>query len=397
MPDTTPPANGRTDRFVRGAGVYDSPEHERFRTALRRFLATELVPHLAEWEAQREVPRWVWRRFGELGYLCPWLEEEYGGSGGDFTHSVIVMEEMALAGVDVEVSLHSDIIAPYIHQFGTPEQKRRWLPGCASGETLLAIAMTEPDAGSDLAAIRTRAVKDGNDYIIDGSKTFISNGAHCDLVIVACRTDSEGPAHKGITLIAVENGAPGFTKGRKLNKLGHHTHGTAELFFESCRVPQTNRIGAEGRGFYYMMRQLQRERLVAAIGSQVNAEAMFELTLQYVKARQAFGQPIGRFQYIAFKMAEMETEIELGRTFLNDLIRDFLHGTDITRKVSMAKWWIAEMANRVAYQCTQLHGGYGYMEEYEITRRFRNVRMDTIAAGTTEIMKMILAKGLGLQ
>jgi acyl-CoA dehydrogenase len=196
----------------------------------------------------------------------------------------------------------------------------------------------------------------------------------------------------------VENGVPGFSKGRKLNKLGHHTHGTAELFFEGCRVPKRNRIGEEGRGFYYyLMQQLQRERLVAAIGSQANAEVMFEITLEYAKTRYAFGQPIGRFQHNAFKLVEMETEIELGRTFLNELIRDFVHGIDITRKVSMEKWWIAEMANRVAYQCTQLYGGYGYMEEYEIARRFRNVRMGTIVAGTTEIMKMILAKELGLQ
>ncbi|MBX6353681.1 MAG: acyl-CoA dehydrogenase family protein [Thermoflavifilum sp.] len=385
------------ERFARGRGVYDTPEHERFRAAFRRFLETEMVPNMAAWEEAREVPRWAWRRFGELGYLCPWLDEQYGGSGADFTYSAIIIEEMARAGVDIEVSLHSDIIAPYIYHFGTEEQRRRWLPGCASGEILLSIAMTEPGAGSDLAAIRTRAVKDGNDYIIDGSKTFISNGASCDLVIVACRTDPDAPPHKGITLIAVENGTPGFTKGRKLNKLGHHTHGTSELFFDGCRVPQANRIGEENRGFYYLMQQLQRERLVAALGSQANAEAMFEITLAYAKTRQAFGRPIGRFQHNAFKLVEMETEIELGRTFVNELVADFMRGVDITRKVSMAKWWIAEMANRIAYQCTQLHGGYGYMEEYEIARRFRNVRMDTIVAGTTEIMKLILAKELGLQ
>ncbi|MEW6276606.1 MAG: acyl-CoA dehydrogenase family protein [Bacillota bacterium] len=376
-------------------GIY-TEEHEVFRRTFKKFVEKELVPFVDEWEEKGEVPREIWKKLGEQGYLCPWLEEKYGGVGADFLYSVIINEELAWAGVSVAVGLHSDIIAPYIAGYGTEEQKQRWLPGCASGDIVLAIAMTEPNAGSDLQAIKTTAVKEGDHYVLNGQKTFISNGISADLVIVICKTDPKAePRYKGISLIAVEAGAPGFIKSRKLKKLGLHSMDTAELFFEQCRVPAANLLGMEGGGFFYLMEKLQQERLISVIGSQCGAERMLADAIEYAKTREAFGRPIGKFQHNAFKIAEMATEVELGRTFLNALIADHLAGKDIVTKVSMAKWWIGEMANRVAYQCLQLHGGYGYMEEYPIARFYRDVRAHTIYAGTSEIMKMIIAKRLG--
>ncbi|MCL6447783.1 MAG: acyl-CoA dehydrogenase family protein [Armatimonadetes bacterium] len=371
-------------------------EHEVFRRTFRKFIEQELVPHVEEWEEKGEIPREIWKKLGDQGYLCPWLEEKYGGAGADFLYSVIINEELARAGVSVAVGLHSDIIAPYIASYGTAEQKQRWLPGCASGDIVLAIAMTEPNAGSDLQAIKTTAVKEGDHYVLNGQKTFISNGISADLVIVIAKTNPKAePRYKGISLIAVEAGTPGFIKSRKLKKMGLHSMDTAELFFDQCRVPAANLLGMEGGGFFYLMEKLQQERLISAIGSQGAAERMLADAIEYAKTREAFGRPIGKFQYNAFKIAEMATEVEIGRTFLNSLIADHIAGKDIVTKVSMAKWWIGEMANRVAYQCLQLHGGYGYMEEYPIARFYRDVRAHTIYAGTSEVMKLIIAKRLG--
>ncbi|MEW5897645.1 MAG: acyl-CoA dehydrogenase family protein [Bacillota bacterium] len=376
-------------------GIY-TEEHEVFRRTFRKFVEQELVPHVEEWEEKGEVPREIWKKLGDQGYLCPWLEEKYGGAGADFLYSVIINEELARAGVSVAVGLHSDIIAPYIASYGTAEQKERWLPGCASGDIVLAIAMTEPNAGSDLQAIKTTAVKEGDHYVLNGQKTFISNGISADLVIVIAKTDPKAePRYKGISLIAVEAGTPGFIKSRKLKKMGLHSMDTAELFFDQCRVPAANLLGMEGGGFFYLMEKLQQERLVSAIGSQGAAERMLADAIEYAKTREAFGRPIGKFQHNAFKIAEMATEVEIGRAFLDSLIADHLAGKDIVTRVSMAKWWIGEMANRVAYQCLQLHGGYGYMEEYPIARFYRDVRAHTIYAGTSEVMKLIIAKRLG--
>ncbi len=376
-------------------GIY-TEEHEVFRRAFKKFVEKEIGPYIDEWEEKGEVPREIWKKLGEQGYLCPWLEEKYGGSGADFLYSVIINEELAWAGASVAVGLHSDIIAPYIASYGTEEQKEKWLPGCASGDIVLAIAMTEPNAGSDLQAIKTTAVKEGDHYVLNGQKTFISNGISADLVIVICKTDPKAePRYKGISLIVVEDGTPGFIKSRKLKKMGLHSMDTAELFFDHCRVPAANLLGAEGAGFFYLMEKLQQERLISVIGSQCGAERMLADAIQYAKTREAFGKPIGKFQHNAFKIAEMATEVEIGRTFLNSLIADHIAGKDIVTKVSMAKWWIGEMANRVAYHCLQLHGGYGYMEEYPIARFYRDVRAHTIYAGTSEIMKMIIAKRLG--
>jgi acyl-CoA dehydrogenase len=372
-------------------------EHNIFREAFRKFIEQEVTPHIAEWEEARIVPREVWLKMGASGFLCPWLPEEYGGAGADFLYSVIITEELARAGaVSLLTPLHSDIIAPYLFHLGTQEQKMKWLPGCATGECILAVAMTEPNTGSDLAAMRTRAERDGDDFIINGQKTFISNGSHADLVIVACRTGGQGSGAKGISLICVERDAPGFERGRRLEKMGWHAQDTSELVFVDCRTPAANLLGEVDKGFYYLMHHLQQERLICTVMAQAMAEAMLEMTIRYCRERTAFGQPLSAFQHNAFKIVDLATEIKIGRTFLDKLISEHMLGKNIVTEVSMGKAWIAEMANRVAYACVQLHGGYGYMEEYPICRFYRDVRVIPIFAGTTEIMKLIVAKKMNL-
>jgi len=377
-------------------GIY-TEEHEIFRRSFKKFVEKEMVPYMEEWEENGIVSREMWKKMGEQGYLCPWLDEQYGGSEAGFEFSIIINEELARAGVNTGVRLHGDITAPYIYKYGTEEQKKKWLPRCVSGDIVLSLAMTEPNAGSDLQAIKTKAVRDGDEYVIDGMKTFITNAISSDLTIVACKTDLNiKPAYKGISLIAVEYGTPGFSKGRKLSKMGLRSQDTGELFFENCRVPVTNLIGEEGKGFFYLTESLQQERLVTTVTSQALAERMLADVIEYTKTREAFGKPICKFQNNAFKIAEMATEVELGRTFLDSLIAEHLEGRDIVKKVSMAKWWITEMANRVAYNSLQLYGGYGYMDEYPISKHFRDVRVHTLYAGTTEIMKLIISRQLGL-
>ncbi len=371
-------------------------EHRIFRNSLKKYLEKNVVPYVEQWEEAGIVPRQAWKDFGDQGYLCTWLPEEYGGSGVGFEYSIIIIEEMERTNqLGFVAPLHSDVVVPYIYSFGTEEQKRRWLPGCASGDIITAVAMTEPEAGSDLASIRTTAVKDGDDYIINGQKTFISNGILCDIVIVAALTNPESP-HSGMSLIVVEDGTPGFVKGRKLDKIGMKSQDTSELFFEDCRVPASNLLGEGGSGFKQLMEKLQQERLVSAWGSQIMAELALEYTIEFTKSRVAFGRPISRFQHNSFKLAEMATEVELGRTFIEALTLDHMEGKNIVKKVSMAKYWISEMANRIAQQGVQLHGGYGYMEEYPIARLFRDVRIQTIFAGTSEIMKLIISRMMNL-
>jgi len=373
-------------------------EHHIFRESFRKFMEKEVVPFIEKWEHDGIVPKDVWRKMGENGYLCPWLAEEYGGSNAGYEYSVVINEELSYAGATgLLAGLHSDIVVPYLHSFANEEQKKRWLPGCASGNIITAVAMTEPGTGSDLAAIRATAVRDGNEYVINGQKTFISNGINCDLVIVAVKTDTKAePPFKGISLICVEDGTKGFEKGRNLDKMGFHSQDTSELNFIDCRVPVANLLGKEGQGFSFLMKKLQGERLLASIMAQSMAEAMLQMTIKYSRERTIFGKPISSFQHNTFKIVEMATEIELGRTFLDNLICDYIAGEDIVMKVSMAKAWIPEMANRVAYQCVQLHGGYGYMEEYPICRFARDVRVIPIFAGTTEVMKVIVGKMMGL-
>jgi acyl-CoA dehydrogenase len=380
------------------AASYLREEHHIFRDAFRKFLEKEAYPHFSEWEKQGIIPREFWRKMGENGFLCPWVDEAYGGLNADFAYSVVINEELEKVGSSmVGIGLHNDIVVPYIAAYGTEEQKRKWLPKCISGEIITAIAMTEPGAGSDLAGISTTAIRDGDHYIVNGQKTFITNGIHADLVIVVCKTNPNAqPVHKGISLLVIERDTPGFTRGRKLEKVGLHAQDTAELFFTDAKVPAENLLGEEGKGFYYLMQKLQQERLIVAIAAQTAAEVMFDLTKQYVKNRTAFGQKISQFQTIQFRLAEMATEIALGRTFLDDVIEQHMLGRDVVTKVSMAKWWITEMAKRVAAESMQLHGGYGYMEEYEIARRYRDIPVSAIYAGTNEIMKTIIAKNLEL-
>lgn len=375
----------------------DTDEQKAFRTVFKKFVAREITPHIEEWERKNAVPRELWLKLGKQGFLCPWLPEEYGGAGLDFTYNMIINEELIRGdGVATGVSLHSDSVVPYIYYHGTEELKKRLLLKCTTGEVITALGLSEPNAGSDLAAIKTKAVRDGDYYVINGQKTFITNGMFADVIVLACKMDSPN-ASRGISLIVVETDAPGFSRGRQLEKMGFHMQDTAELFFEDCRVPVGNLLGEEGKGFKYMMEKLNHERLEICVKCQALAEECLKEGLEYAKVREAFGRPIGNFQANAFKLADMAIEVQIGRTFLNTIVAEFNKGDDITLKVSMAKAWLAEMANRVAYQAVQLHGGYGYMEEYRICRLYRDVRVLPIIAGTTEIMKIIVARGLGLK
>lgn len=370
-------------------------EHEMFRKALRKMLDKEAYPYFERWEKERDIPRDFWLKLGENGFLCPMVSEEYGGLALDFGYSAILTEELERVGAGLAsgISLHSDIVTPYIETYGTTAQKEKWLPKSVTGEYISAIAMTEPGAGSDLAAIQTTAKKDGDFYILNGEKTFITNGIHADYVVVVCKTDPHAsPVYKGVSLLIVESGTPGFKRGKKLDKIGMHSADTGELIFEDVRVPAENLLGEENRGFYYLMEKLQQERLIVAIETQIEAECCLKLTVDYVKERKAFGSRIADFQNTQFKLAEMATEIDLCRTYVDSLITKHMAGQDIVKEVSMAKWWISEMAKRVVSDCLQLHGGYGYMEEYEIARRYRDIPVAAIYAGTTEIMKGIIAK-----
>jgi acyl-CoA dehydrogenase len=375
-----------------------SEEHELFRQSFRTFVEREVVPHQERWNEEGMVDREAWRKAGASGFLCPWLEEEHGGPGGDFLFSCVVSEELSrVYESGFAMSLHSDIVVPYIHEFGTPEQHERWLPGCASGDIVTAIAMTEPGAGSDLASMSTTAVQDGDDYVLNGSKTFISNGILCDLCIVAAKTDtSPENKHRGISLFAVEADAPGFIKGKKLKKMGMASQDTSELAFEDCRVPVANRIGDEGAGFMMLMQKLQQERLVVAVGAQASAEQVLEDTIAYCKEREAFGRPISKLQNTRFKLAEAATKVEVGRAFLDTVVKQHVAGNYLVKECSMAKLWQTEMFSEVVDTCLQFFGGYGYMLEYPVTRAFMDARVTRIYAGTNEIMKVIIAKQLDL-
>ncbi len=373
-------------------------DHELFRQSFRRFVEREVKPNQEKWMEHGSVDRDLWHKAGQNGFLCPSLGSEYGGAGGDFLHSVIVIEELAFVYESgLAMGLHSDIVVPYIEAFGTDEQKKRWLPGCASGEFVTAIAMTEPGTGSDLASIATTAVRDGDDYLLNGAKTFISNGILCDLCIVAAKTDpNPANAHQGISLFVVEAGTPGFIKGKKLRKMGMASQDTAELAFEDCRVPAANRLGAEGGGFLMLMKNLQQERLVVAVGAQAAAEQILKDTVTYCQERKAFGKPIAKFQNTQFKLAECATKVEVGRAFLDRLLAEHVAGKYLVKECSMAKLWQTEMLGQVVDECLQFFGGYGYMLEYPVTRAYMDARVQRVFAGTNEIMKVIIAKQMGL-
>ncbi|AMO62934.1 acyl-CoA dehydrogenase domain-containing protein [Mycolicibacterium phlei] len=376
--------------------IYEE-EHEAFRQTVRDYIERELVPHQEKWEQQRIVDRSAYTAAGKYGLIGFNMPEEYGGGGtDDFRFNAIIDEELARSGVHAPaLSLHNDVVGPYFKHLANEEQLKRWMPGIASGELIIAIAMTEPGAGSDLAGIRTSAVRDGDDWIINGSKTFISSGINADLVVVVARTDPEA-GHKGFTLFVVERDMPGFERGRKLDKVGLHTQDTSELHFENVRVPSANMLGKEGRGFYHLMENLPSERLSIAISACAGARAVWEETLQYCKDRKAFGQPIGSFQYNRFLLAEMDTELEVTETYIDRCLRGVVDGELTAVEAAKAKWWATETAKKVVDNCVQLHGGYGFMMEYRVARAYCDGRIQTIFGGTTEIMKEIIGRDLGV-
>jgi alkylation response protein AidB-like acyl-CoA dehydrogenase len=372
-------------------------EHDAFRDMVRSFIARHITPHHEQWERDRMVSRDVWLAAGTAGLLGIEVDEKYGGGGNtDYTYYLILDEELARAGANGPgFSVHNDVIGPYLTRLASPEQCERWLPGYCSGELITAIAMTEPGAGSDLQGIRTAAVRDGSDYILNGQKTFISNGQLSDLVIVVARTDP-GAGHKGISLLVVERGMAGFERGRNLDKIGMHAQDTSELFFHDVRVPAANLLGEPGGGFVALMQNLPRERITIGTTALAGAERVFEQTLAYCKERQAFGRAIGSFQHSRFLLAEMATELAAARAFTDRSITEHLAGRLTNEEAAMVKWWDTELCNRVVDRCVQLHGGYGYMREYPVARAFADGRVQSIFGGTTEIMKEIIGRGLGV-
>jgi alkylation response protein AidB-like acyl-CoA dehydrogenase len=376
--------------------IYEQ-EHEDFRASVRTFLEKEVVPFHDQWEKDGQVSREVWTKAGEAGLLCFDVDEEYGGAGvKDFRYNTVVAEEMARVGASGPgFPVHSDIIVPYISALGTDEQKQRWLPGLVSGEIISAIAMTEPGAGSDLQGIRTSAVDKGDHYVLNGSKTFISNGIMSDLVIVVCRTDPDA-GHKGISLLVVERGMKGFERGRNLDKVGMKAQDTAELFFDNVEVPKANLLGEEGSGFISLMMNLGQERISIAAMAVAAIEHVLDISLAYAKERTAFGKPIGSFQHNRFVLAEMATHAHIARVFINDCILKLNAGEVDPALASMAKWWTTELQKQVVDAGVQLHGGYGYMMEYPIAKAFTDSRIQTIYGGTTEIQKEIIGRSLGV-
>jgi acyl-CoA dehydrogenase len=371
-----------------------SLEHELFRDSVRKFLEREAAPFHGQWEKQGHIDRQLWSKAGKQGLLCSHLPEEYGGMAVDFLYSAIVIEEISRLGLTgIGFSLHSDIVAPYILHYGSEALKQKYLPQLISGERVTAIAMTEPGAGSDLQGVKTTAVLDGDEYVINGSKTFITNGYLADLVIVVAKTDPKAGA-KGTSLFLVEAGTPGFAKGKRLEKVGMKAQDTSELFFQDVRVPKENLLGQAGMGFAYLMQELPQERLTVAIAALSAAEAALQWTLDYTRERKAFGQAIADFQNTRFKLAEMATEIQIGRVFIDRCLELHLQGKLDVPTAAMAKYWATDLQCKVLDECVQLHGGYGFMWEYPVARAWADARVQRIYAGTNEIMKEIIARSL---
>ncbi|MGV9383233.1 acyl-CoA dehydrogenase family protein [Nonomuraea sp. NPDC003707] len=372
-------------------------EHLLFRETVREFMAREVVPHHAQWEKDGIVPREVWKKAGELGMFGFSVPEEYGGAGvTDFRYNAVIVEEILRNGASgLGFSLHNDVMAPYLVDLTNDEQKQRWLPGFASGELISAIAMSEPGAGSDLQGIRTTALREGDHYLVNGQKTFITNGINADLVVVVAKTDPDAGA-RGTTLIVVERGMEGFERGRNLEKIGMKAQDTAELFFENVRVPVANRLGPrDGEGFFQLMNNLPQERLSIAVAAVAAAEAVLEETIEYCKTRQAFGRSIGSFQNTRFVLAELATETEIARHYVDKCILALNAGRLDAVDAAKAKWWTTELQNKVIDRCLQLHGGYGYMMEYPVAKAWIDSRVQTIYGGTTEIMKEIIGRSFG--
>ena len=371
-------------------------EHIMFRDAFRRFVAAEIVPYHEQWEKEGSVSRTLWQKAGASGFLCMDVAERYGGMGEpDFRYNTLISEELTRVGASGPgFSVHTDMVVPYISSYGTEAQQQRWLPGLVSGEKIAAIAMSEPNTGSDVAGVQTTAVRQNNHYLVNGQKTFISNGILNDLVIIAAKTNPEAGAH-GVSLIVVERGMDGYERGRNLEKIGMHAQDTAELYFHDVHVPLENLLGEENMGFVYLMQRLPQERLTIAVSAISAAEVALEMTIAYCQERTAFGRPIGKFQNSRFKLAEMKTEIEIGRTFIDYCIMLHNKGELSVEQAAMAKWWSTEMQVRIIDQCLQLHGGYGYMLEYPIAKAYIDSRAQRIYGGTNEIMKEIIGRAMG--
>jgi alkylation response protein AidB-like acyl-CoA dehydrogenase len=372
-------------------------DHEAFRDTVRAFCEKEIAPHHDQWEKDSIVPRDIWTKAGAMGLLGFMMPEEHGGGGvTDFRYNAILTEEITRIGASgIGFVIQTDLVSGYLLSHATEEQKQRWFPKFCSGEMITAIAMTEPGTGSDLQGIKTTAVLDGDEYVINGSKTFITNGINADLVIVVCQTDPSAGA-MGFSLIVVERGAAGFERGRNLDKIGLKAQDTAELFFDDVRVPKTNLLGEAGHGFIYLMEKLPQERLSISVVAAAACRRMIDMTLEYVKERKAFGKPIGSFQNSRFTLAELETEARIAQVFVDESITQLNAGTLTVEDAAMGKWWTTELQKKVADQCLQLHGGYGYMSEYPISKAYLDTRIQTIYGGTTEIMKEIVGRGLGI-
>jgi len=372
-------------------------EHNQFRERLAAFLAKEVTPYVDQWEKDHIVPKKAWQKTGKAGFLCPSISPEYGGIGGDFFYSVIVAEEFSrTVQSGLAASLHSDVIVPYIDAFGSHEQKKRYLPGCVSGDIITAVAMTEPDAGSDLASMKTTAVEEGDHVVINGSKTFISNGINCDLIILAAIDPAVTNKHEAVSLYLLEADTPGFKRGRQLDKMGWNSQDTAELFFSDCRIPKTNRLGEAGAGFFQLMMKLQQERLVCSMGAVFAAERIVEFAVNYSKNTIFKGKPLVRSQAVQFALVEMTAEVKIGKTFIEKMCVDHMEGKNIVVETSMAKYWTTDMANRIAEKCMEICGESALLESNIIARAKRDVRFMSIFAGTNEIMKNIAAKFMGM-
>ncbi len=371
--------------------------HNQFRHRLRTFLEKEVAPCADQWDEDQAVPKSVWNKMGQEGFLCPCISKEYGGLGGDFRYALIVNEELSRTRqMQLAVTLHNDVVVPYIDVYGSKEQKRKYLPGCVSGEIITAVAMTEPDAGSDLAGLKTRATPDEDSVIINGSKTFITSGIKADLVVLAARDSNGETGHHSISLYLVESGTPGFKRGRRLDKMGWRSQDTAELFFTDCRIPVANRLGEKGAGFSILMEKLQQERLSVVLTAVFMAERILEWAIELLGKFTVKGKPLSGSQAVQFALAEMATEIRIGKTFMEKLVADHIEGMDVVVETSMAKYWITDMVNRTADRCLDLLGSHGTLERCPIVRAKRDVRVMPIFAGTNEIMKVIIAKSMEL-
>ncbi len=375
--------------------IYDE-DHAIFRDSVRRFAAEEITPHFARWEEAGIVDRSYWKAGGDNGLLCPQVPEEYGGIGGDFRFNAVIIEELwyaGYAGPAANFSVHTDVCAGYILSFGNEEQKKKWLPKMISGEVVCAVAMTEPGTGSDLQGIRTKAVRQGDEFVVTGQKTFISNGQHCDLVIVVCRTGS-GEGSGNMSLILVETDRPGFRRGRNLDKLGQISADTSEMFFDDVRVPVSNLLGEEGRAMPQLMSELPQERLTIGLQSLAAAQRAFDITCDYVRERKAFGKAVVEFQNTRYKLADLKADLLVGWAFIDQCIAQHIKGELTTYAASTAKLWCSEMQGRVVDACVQLHGGYGFMREYEICRLYADARVQRIYGGTSEIMRELISRNL---